>query len=324
MRKNLMIIAVAALGLASCKGGFKQAEGGLLYNIRTDKSGPTIKAGDFVSLNLVLKTEGDSVLGSTYELGRPAPQIMEKSPRKGDVTSSFLFLSEGDSATVKLAIDSMFKKGAPRPPGIKGKYLVYEIKVEKVIPRGTTTDAVFNAHITDYFKVQGDLIKKQEPVKIKKYVEDKKLKTTTTASGLQYEITKPGSGPNAQNGDTVLINYAGRLLNGKLFDTSIKEIAQKESKQAVDPRRTYEPIKLVVGAVGPGSVIKGWNEGLLLLNKGAKATLVIPSELGWGEQGAPPMIGAFSPVTFDVEMVNIIKPNPNAPKPVAIPAPAVR
>jgi FKBP-type peptidyl-prolyl cis-trans isomerase len=323
MRKNLMIIAAAALGLASCKGGFKQADGGLLYNIRTDKSGPTIKPGDFVSLNLVLKTEGDSVLGSTYELGRPAPQIMEKNPRKGDVTSAFLFLSEGDSATVKLAIDSMFKKGAPRPPGIKGKYLVYEIKVEKVIARGNQTEPVFNAHITDYFKAQGELVKKQEPAKIKKYVADKKLKTTTTASGLQYEITKPGAGPNAVAGDTVVVNYAGRLLSGKLFDTSIKEVAMKETKQ-FDPRRTYEPIKLVVGAVGPGSVIKGWDEGLQLLNKGAKATLVIPSELGWGEQGAPPMINPFSPVTFDVEMVNIIKPNPNAPKPKVAPAQAVK
>ncbi|MEB0249971.1 FKBP-type peptidylprolyl isomerase, partial [Mucilaginibacter sp. 5B2] len=63
MRKNLMIIAVAALGLASCKGGFKQGAGGMLYNIRTDKSGATIKSGDFISLNLILKTDGDSVLG---------------------------------------------------------------------------------------------------------------------------------------------------------------------------------------------------------------------------------------------------------------------
>jgi FKBP-type peptidyl-prolyl cis-trans isomerase FkpA len=322
MRKNLVIIAVAALGLASCKGGFKQADGGLLYNIRTDKSGPTIKAGDFVSLNLVLKTEGDSVLGSTYELGRPAPQIMEKSPRKGDVTNAFLFLSEGDSATVKLAIDSMFKKGTPRPPGIKGKYLVYEIKVEKVIPRGTTTEAAFNAHITDYFKVQTEAVKKQEPAKIKKFVDDKKLKTTTTASGLQYEITKAGSGPNAVVGDTAVVNYTGRLLNGKFIDSSIK--GEAKDPRDIDPRRTYEPLKVVIGAVGPGSVVKGWDEGLQLLNKGAKATLVIPSQLGWGEQGAPPKIGPFTPVTFDIELVNIIKPNPNAPKPATPAAPAVR
>ena len=318
-----MIIAVAALGLASCKGGFKQGEGGLLYNIRTDKAGPAIKPGDFISMNLVLKNEGDSVMGSTYEMGRPAPQIVEKSPRKGDVTSVFPLLSEGDSATVKLNIDSMFKKGAPRPPGIKGKYIIYEVKVEKVIPRGNQTEAVFNARITDYFKALSDNIKKQEPAKIKKYVDDKKIKATTTASGLMYEITKPGSGPNAVAGDTVLVNYTGKFLNDKIFDTSVKAEAMKDPKQA-DPRRTYEPIKIAVGAVGPGGVIKGWDEGLQLLNVGSKATLVIPSSLAWGEQGAPPRIGPFTPVAFDMELIKIIKPNPNAPKPVTPSAPAVR
>ncbi len=311
-----MIIAAAALGLASCKGGFKQGAGGMLYNIRTDKAGPTIKPGDFISLNLILKTDGDSVLGSTYELGRPVPQIMEKETRKGDVSSSFLLLSEGDSATVKLAIDSMFKKGAPRPPGIKGKYLVYEIKVEKVIPRGNQTDPVFQAHVTDYFKAQSEIIKKKEPAQIKKYVEDKKLQLTTTASGLQYKINTPGSGPNIVNGDTAVINYTGRLLNGKLFDTSIQADAKTDPK-IYDPRRKYEPIKL---PVGEGRVIAGWEEGLLLLNKGTKATFVIPSSIGYGEQGYPPRIGSFAPITFEIEVVNIIKPNPNAPKPVQQPA----
>jgi FKBP-type peptidyl-prolyl cis-trans isomerase FkpA len=319
MRKNLMIIAIAALGLASCKGGFKQADGGLLYNIHTDKSGANIKVGDFVSLNLILKTEGDSVLGSTYELGRPVPQIMQKEQRKGDISTGFLLLSEGDSATIKVAIDSMFKKGAPRPPGIKGKYLIYEVKIEKVIPKGTLSDVVFQGRVSEYFKAQAEAIKKQEPAKLKKFVADKKLKITTTASGLQYAITKPGSGNFPVAGDTAVVNYTGRLLDGKLFDTSVKEDAMKEKKQ-FDPRRKYEPIRV---AVGEGKVIRGWDEGLLLLNKGAKATLVIPSELGWGEQGAPPVIGPYTPVTFDVEVIDIIKANPNAPKTVQ-PVPQVR
>jgi FKBP-type peptidyl-prolyl cis-trans isomerase FkpA len=321
MRKNLTMIAVAALGLASCKGGFKQAEGGLLYNFRTDKSGPTVKPGDFMSLNLTVKNEGDSVLGSTYDQGRPAPQIMEKPTRKGDITQIFPLLSEGDSVTVKVNIDSMFKKGAPRPPALKGKYIIYEIKVEKIIPKGSTSDPVFQAHVTDYFKAQADQIKKQEPAKIKKYVDDKKLKVTTTASGLQYEISRTGSGPNIVVGDTAVVNYTGTLLNDKVFDSSIKEDAMK-NKKIFDPRRNYQPFKFSVGA---GEVIKGWDEGFQLLNKGAKATFVIPSSLGWGEQGGGGgMIPAFAPVVFTVEVLNIIKPNPNAPKPVRPAMPPVR
>ncbi|MBB5396499.1 FKBP-type peptidyl-prolyl cis-trans isomerase [Mucilaginibacter sp. AK015] len=320
MRKNLTIIAIAALGLASCKGGFKQTEGGLLYNIRTDKSGPTVKPGDFISLNLTLKNEGDSVLGSTYEQGRPAPQIVEKTTRKGDVTSVFPLLSEGDSVTVKVNIDSTFKKGGPRPPGLKGKYIIYEIKVEKVIARGNTTEAVFNAHITDYFKAQADQMKKQEPAKIKKYVEEKKLNVKTTPSGLQYQITQQGSGPMLVVGDTAVVNYTGSLVDGKVFDTSIKEEAMK-NKRIFNPNRKYEPFKFPVGA---GAVIRGWDEGFQLLNKGSKATFVIPSELGWGEQGSQGMIPAFAPVIFTVEVLDIIKPNPNAPKPVQPTVPALR
>jgi hypothetical protein len=57
MKKNLMYLAVAAIALTSCGGGFKQGPGGMLYNIHEDKSGPTIKEGDFISVNLIAKTE---------------------------------------------------------------------------------------------------------------------------------------------------------------------------------------------------------------------------------------------------------------------------
>jgi FKBP-type peptidyl-prolyl cis-trans isomerase FkpA len=286
MRKNLAIFVMAALAFAGCKSGLKQGPGGMLYSIHTDKSGQNIKEGDFISFNLILKTEGDSVLGSTYELGRPIRQLVQKEQHKGDLTTGMLMLSEGDSATIKLNIDSMFKKGMPKPPGIKGKYMVYEVKIDKVIPKGTLTDPLFQAKISEYFKKEADELKKAEPAQIKKYVADKNLKTTTTATGLQYVITKPGSGDNLKNGDTAVVNYTGKLLNGKLFDSSIKEEFVK-AKAQFDPRRRFEPMRLPVGA---GGVIKGWDEGLLLLNKGSKATFVIPSSLGWGEQGAPPLL----------------------------------
>nr|WP_294944260.1 FKBP-type peptidyl-prolyl cis-trans isomerase [uncultured Mucilaginibacter sp.] len=324
MRKNVMLIALATIGLASCKGGFKQAEGGLLYDIHVDKSGPTIKTGDFMSLNLVLKTDGDSVVYSTYEQGRPVLAPMPKEQKKGDITTGFALLSEGDSATFKMNIDSVFKKGQPKPPGMKGKYLIYNVKVEKVIQKGNLSEVVFQGRISEYMKAQAEAVKKTEPAKLKKYIDDNKLKTTVTASGLNYEITTPGTGVNVASGDTAVVNYTGKLLNGKIFDSSLKEDAAKAAaaaKQPVDPRRVYEPIRI---PVGEGRVIKGWDEGLMLLNKGAKATLVIPSSLGWGEQGAPPMIPPFAPTVFTVEVVGIIHPNPNAPKPTAPQPPAGR
>jgi FKBP-type peptidyl-prolyl cis-trans isomerase FkpA len=130
-------------------------------------------------------------------------------------------------------------------------------------------------------------------------------------------VTTPGTGPVPAVGDTVEVNYTGKLVStGKIFDTSIKSIAQGD-KTLFNPMNPYKPIRI---PVGEKKVIPGWDEGLLLLNKGAKATFIIPSALGYGEQGMGP-IPPLSAVVFDVEVINIIKPNPNAPKPVVIPPP---
>lgn len=312
MKKNLMFLAFAAIALASCSGGFKQGKGGMLYNIHEDKSGTNIKEGDFISVNLIAKTDGDSILFNSYTTGRPIPTVVPKSQFNGDVYSALTLLSEGDSATVKINADSMAKKGQPKPPGFKGKYIVYQIKVEKVIAKGKLNDAMFQNRVTEYFKQVTEKMKKEEPAKIAKYVADNKLNVSKTASGLNYVITKPGSGPTPVAGDTVEVNYTGKLLTGKVFDTSIKSIAEKD-KSLFNPQNPYKPIKF---PVGNKQVIAGWDEGLMLLNKGAKATFVIPSALGYGEQGMGP-IPPFSTLVFDVELVNIIKADPNAPKPAA-------
>ncbi|OKS88400.1 FKBP-type peptidyl-prolyl cis-trans isomerase [Mucilaginibacter polytrichastri] len=311
MKKNLIVFAVAAIGLASCNGGFKQGDGGLLYNIVDDKTTPVIKGGDFISANIITKTDGDSVLYSSYDAGKPVAFPMPaKLPYKGDVYSALLMMSEGDSAVIKINADSLFKKNLPKPPGFKGKYIIYEVKINKVIQKGTLTDQLFAAKIDDYFKGEAAKVKGLEAGKISKYIADNKLNVTKTDSGLYYQITTPGTGAVPNKGDTVVVNYTGRFLNGKVFDTSNKETAQKA--KIFNPMQPYQPIHIPVGV---GGVIAGWDQGLQLLNKGAKATFVIPSKLAYGERGMQ-AIGPYTPLTFEVEIINIIHPNPNAPKPV--------
>jgi FKBP-type peptidyl-prolyl cis-trans isomerase len=308
MKQNLMFLALAAIGLASCNGGFKKGNGGMLYDIHVDKGAPRVKEGDFVSLQLIAKTDGDSVLMSTYEQGRPILTLLQKAQTPGDIFAGVKLLGEGDSATIKTDIDSIMKKGMRRPP-LKGKYIVYEVKVDKVIPKGKLSDTAFNSAITTYLKGQADILKKAEPAKIKKYIDDNKLAVTTTASGLNYVITKQGSGDKPAANDTVFVNYVGKFVNGKLFETNLKDVAQKE--KTFNPMMQYKPIPVVVGIK---AVIPGWDEGLMLLNKGAKATFVVPSKLAYGEQGNQ-IIQPFTPLVFDVEVVNIVHPDPNAKKP---------
>jgi FKBP-type peptidyl-prolyl cis-trans isomerase len=315
MKKRLMFLALAAIGLASCNG-FKKGQNGLLYDIVNDKSGPSIQPGDFISINYIIKNDADSVLSSSYESGQQSSQLMPKPRDKGDIIAGLAYLSEGDSAVIKTNLDSL-TKGHPRPQGMKGKYIIYDIKVEKVIAKGNLSQQVFMGRCQAYVGTLMDKIKKQEPLNIKKYIADNGLKLTTTASGLNYVITKQGTGAKPVVGDTVSVNYVGKFLNGKVFDTSIKSEAIK-AKVAINPMNPYKPIRFPLGVKG---MIAGWNEGIPLLGIGDKATFVIPSSLAYGEQGNG-LVGPFTPLVFDVELMSIVHANPNAPKSVVPPMPA--
>ena len=110
-------------------------------------------------------------------------------------------------------------------------------------------------------------------------------KATATPSGLKYIVTKPGTGAKPAQGASVKVHYAGRLTDGKEFDNSFKR------GQPIDFR------------VGTGMVIPGWDEGIMLMQKGEKRTLIIPPNLAYGPDGRPPVIPQNATLIFDVELV---------------------
>lgn len=111
---------------------------------------------------------------------------------------------------------------------------------------------------------------------------------TETESGLKYLITQENpTGQQAEAGKTVSVHYEGRLLDGKVFDSSFKR---------------NQPIEFPLGR---RQVIAGWDEGIALLKKGEKATLVIPPDLGYGPRGAGGVIPPNAYLIFDVELVDI-------------------
>jgi len=106
-----------------------------------------------------------------------------------------------------------------------------------------------------------------------------------TPSGLRYVVTQEGKGSKTpKNGSKVTVHYTGTLLDGKMFDSSV---------------RRGEPAQFAVG-----QVIEGWNEALVTMKKGEKRTLVIPPELGYGKQGYPGVIPPNSYLVFDVELLD--------------------
>src|SRR5690606_1684456 len=108
-----------------------------------------------------------------------------------------------------------------------------------------------------------------------------------TESGLRYKIIQKGEGAKPVQGQTVAVHYKGQLTDGTVFDSSYKR---------------NEPLEFPVGV---GQVIPGWDEGIMLLQVGDKARLVIPSHLGYGSRGAGGVIPPNAHLIFDVELMDI-------------------
>jgi FKBP-type peptidyl-prolyl cis-trans isomerase FklB len=114
----------------------------------------------------------------------------------------------------------------------------------------------------------------------------KKEGIVTLPSGLQYQVLKEGNGKKPAATDRVKCHYEGTLIDGTLFDSSIKR-----GQPAV---------------FGVNQVIKGWVEALQLMGEGAKWKLFIPSELGYGAQQAGELIPPHSTLIFEVELIEVL------------------
>jgi FKBP-type peptidyl-prolyl cis-trans isomerase FkpA len=304
MKKIFIILGIAALGLSSCKE-FKESDGGMLYNIHTDEGGETIKPGDFVALKAVQKTDQDSVIYNSYDFDQPTFTYGDKPRYSGDFNHALSLLSEGDSVTLKLRVDSIkasvVRTGAPAP-NIKGEYMIYILKIVKVIPRENQQDAAFQAKVEEFFKAETAKVMSSEASRIKNYITAHNLKPIVMPSGLNHVVTKPGNGAKAVVGDTVVVNYTGSFLSGTVFDSSLSDVAKKS--KIFNPDRPYGPIKV---AIGSKTAIAGFEEGLSLFAAGTKVTLIMPSKLAYGPQGSekfPP----YTPLVFEIEVLNIIRP----------------
>lgn len=109
----------------------------------------------------------------------------------------------------------------------------------------------------------------------------------TTASGLQYEVIKMGTGPKPTPESTVKVHYAGTLIDGTEFDSSIKR---------------NEPAQFPVGGV-----IAGWTEALQLMPVGSKFKLYLPQSIAYGATGAGDVIKPYSTLIFEVELLDIVQ-----------------
>lgn len=124
-----------------------------------------------------------------------------------------------------------------------------------------------------------------EDFTIRKYLESNSLTGfTKTSTGLYYKIGQPGTGSPITTDSTIVANYTGKLLNGAIFD---RAIAGSEATFTLN------------------SLVNGWRQALPLIKQGGSIRLIVPSSLGYGLDGSPPSVPAFSALDFDITVTDV-------------------
>lgn len=299
-------LAAVMFGAIACGPQEKETPTGKKFAIVESGSGAAIQENNIVEFTLNIASATDSTLFDITETGREfaavkvfpdsVVQQQQAAGQPADPLGEMVaMMSEGDSATMKIIASDFFGKMAP--PFIKDPSQEVVIGIRTV---NVYTDE--NAYREAMEKQQADAMKKmdEEAEKyiaiddqlIQDYLKENGIENAQkTASGLYYVIIEQGKGANPTSGASVSVHYTGTLLDGQKFDSS------------VDRNQPFD------FPLGQGRVIAGWDEGIALLNKGSKATLYVPSALGYGGRGAGSMIKPFSVLKFDVELIDFTNPS---------------
>ncbi|WP_338560611.1 FKBP-type peptidyl-prolyl cis-trans isomerase [Acinetobacter sp. KS-LM10] len=199
-------------------------------------------------------------------------------------------VSKNASPVEKISYALGYEVASQIPPEVELDTFISGIRDSKAKKELAYTDEELQ---TAYLEFQKQMLEKQ--TQETKAVDDqnqnfltdnaKKEGVKTTASGLQYKVTQAGTGKQPTTTSVVTVHYTGKLLNGKVFDSSVER---------------GEPIEFPLNGVIPG-----WTEGLQLMKEGGKATLYIPAQLAYGQQGVPGTIPPNSTLIFDVELIKV-------------------
>ena len=296
MAATMMIFAACNRGPKPDKDGFYTAESGLMYKfIEENKDAQIVKMDDLLEGEMSIVFDGDTLFSN---IGHPDIFTrVEDDWFQGGHNEAFLMMHEGDHAVFGISADSIakFLEATQMPKGYKPNQnmrIYYDVHLTHILNKEDIAKRE-----ADYM---AEMNKKQEAEEelIKQYVADNNIKVKPNENGMYVIVKKPGVGKKAEKGSTVSVYYAGRLLNGKLFDTNMESVAKEEGRQGGH----FQPFAFTLGQ---RSVITGWEEGIAGLRKGAKATLIIPSNLAYGATGAGNDIPPYSPLVFDVEVVSV-------------------
>ena len=261
-----------------------------VYCIETKKgSGKKIKETDFVKLNFSITLLDEKPIYSTYDRNIPMEFEFGKKWDTDGVNIGIKNLRKGGKAKIIVPSELGFgKKGRGNiiPPYAT---LIYNVELVDITSKAEhdKQQALLKKQ-EEQRKAQEKAINKiSEKEKIEKYLSEKNITVQPTESGLFYIETEAGTGAQAEVGKKAKVHYTLYYLDGTKLQSS------------KDANRPFE------FNLGKGEVIPAWDEGIALMKEGGKATLLAPSKIAYGENGKGKDIPPYTPLLFEVELLEV-------------------
>jgi len=265
---------------------YKKGVHGIYYQLHTIGDDDTLKAGpgDYITVNLSYSTMDDSVFFN----GTRKFQVMEPA-YEGAIDECFAMLSVDESATFIIRSDNFFAITLQNPlPRFIEKGGTIKVKVEMM---GIQTEEDYTREKEAFLSWIEDF-SNYEKVILKQFIAEEKLDVSPLPSGIYYLNLRPGSGKAIEEGDTVVVNYEGKFLNGKFFDSTVKR---------------NEPFSFVFGT--EWQVIEGLEKAIGVMREGEKSLFIVPSEQAFGNRGSTSnIIPPFTSLIFEVEILKVSSP----------------
>ncbi|MDR0603690.1 MAG: FKBP-type peptidyl-prolyl cis-trans isomerase [Bacteroidales bacterium] len=247
--------------------GYEKTDTGLYYKFKErNPEGKQPQVGDFLYMLVSYYSDNDSI--QKFE-DSEITDVLGESLFNGDIYEAYAMLKEGEAADFIIKADSFFySMGGQIPAFITPKDVLF-----------------FTIRMNDVKTIEDMQMEEEEA--LNKYITGNNIIVKPTESGLIYLETEKGKGAKVENGKTISVHYTGKFLDGQVFDSSVKRGA---------------PISFVVGQ---DPMIPGFIEGILLMNQGGKATLILPSDIAYGQSLPSYPIPPYTPLLFEVEIVEV-------------------
>lgn len=296
MRISLFIVAALSILLVQgCKKEeTKVTPSGYQYIVHNSTGGAKPNPGDYVYFHAQMRGV-DTVYFASRDMGQaPVLQIPTEMDQQANanrppspVEEVLRDMAIGDSVTVIIRLDTMPVK----PPGLEDvKEIYYDVVSVDIKDQERFELDAQKERESERSKREAAMQREAEvATKVNDFVKQYNSKALgnqlkTTSSGLKYMMLEEGSGKKAQAGKMLNVHYYGALTDGTMFDNSFS-------------RGTPHAFM-----IGQNAVIPGYEEGVGMLKEGGKAILVIPPDLGYGAEGAPPSIPGNAELIFYIEL----------------------